>query len=97
MFERVYPVSEMVANNLVLTGYKHPSSFGKWDPVKVGVPLFKIGEAMQKMYCLKAVNAIPIASCTYVVYTLLKQDYTLHSFHSQQFFVVAHRCSVGAY
>ena len=37
MFERVYPVSEVVASKLLLTGYKHPSSFGKLDPVKVSV------------------------------------------------------------
>ena len=35
MLERVYPVSEAMAAKLLLTGYKYPSSYSKWDPVKV--------------------------------------------------------------
>ncbi|XP_076819346.1 adenylate kinase 9-like isoform X2 [Clavelina lepadiformis] len=34
-FERVYPVSEALATKMLSTGYKHPSTFGKWDPVGV--------------------------------------------------------------
>lgn len=35
MFERVVPVSEKLALKMLQSGYKHPSRFGKWCPVKV--------------------------------------------------------------
>ncbi len=34
-FERVQPISEKLANKMLQTGYKQPSRFGKWCPVKV--------------------------------------------------------------
>ena len=33
LFERVYPVSAALAKRLISSGHKHPSVFGKWDPV----------------------------------------------------------------
>ncbi|XP_078492449.1 adenylate kinase 9 [Ciona intestinalis] len=35
MFERVYPLSIEVSDKMVHSGFKHPSSFGRWDPVKL--------------------------------------------------------------
>lgn len=35
MFERVYPINERLANKMLQTGYKQPSKFGRWCPVKV--------------------------------------------------------------
>ncbi|XP_077973287.1 adenylate kinase 9-like [Styela clava] len=35
LFEKVFPVSFELASKMLLTGYKHPSSFGRWDPVKL--------------------------------------------------------------
>ncbi len=35
MFERVYPVKEKVALKMLKTGYKQPSRFGRWCPVRV--------------------------------------------------------------
>jgi len=34
---KAYPVSMELANKLLLSGYKHPSTYSKWDPVKVRV------------------------------------------------------------
>jgi len=36
MFERVYPISEKLAMKMLATGYKQPSRFGRWCPVRVG-------------------------------------------------------------
>ncbi|XP_075253347.1 adenylate kinase 9-like [Convolutriloba macropyga] len=33
IFERVYPVSMALAKRLLNSGHKHPSIFGRWDPV----------------------------------------------------------------
>ena len=35
LFERVYPIPEKLAARMLQVGYKHPSRFGKWDPVTV--------------------------------------------------------------
>ncbi|XP_059153856.1 adenylate kinase 9-like isoform X2 [Physella acuta] len=35
IFERVYPISEQQANLMLQMGYKYPSRFGRWDPVKL--------------------------------------------------------------
>ncbi|KAI8520846.1 adenylate kinase [Branchiostoma belcheri] len=35
MFERVYPLSEKLARKMLDVGYKQPSCFGMWDPVKM--------------------------------------------------------------
>ena len=35
MFERVYPINEKLARRMLQTGYKQPSKFGRWCPVKV--------------------------------------------------------------
>ena len=35
IFERVYPISENLARKMLQTGYKQPSRFGRWCPVKV--------------------------------------------------------------
>ena len=40
MFERVYPVNERLANKMLQTGYKQPSKFGRWCPVKVLLSVF---------------------------------------------------------
>ena len=37
IFERVYPISEKLAVRMLQVGYKQPSRFGKWDPVKVSL------------------------------------------------------------
>ncbi|XP_033125059.1 adenylate kinase 9-like isoform X4 [Anneissia japonica] len=34
LFERVYPIKESVAKKMLEVGYKHPSRFGRWCPVK---------------------------------------------------------------
>ena len=39
IFERVYAISENVATLMIQTGYKQPSRFGRWCPVKVWVSL----------------------------------------------------------
>lgn len=36
VFERVYPINEKLALKMLATGYKQPSRFGRWCPVKVG-------------------------------------------------------------
>jgi adenylate/nucleoside-diphosphate kinase len=35
MFERIYPISEAMARRMLQTGYKQPSRFGRWCPVRV--------------------------------------------------------------
>ena len=35
LFERVYPISEKLAIKMLNAGYKQPSRFGRWCPVKV--------------------------------------------------------------
>ncbi|XP_056422277.1 adenylate kinase 9 isoform X3 [Hyla sarda] len=35
LFEKCYPVSLSLANNMLHVSYKHPSIFGRWDPVKL--------------------------------------------------------------
>lgn len=35
MFERVYPISERLAEKMLKSGYKQISRFGRWCPVKV--------------------------------------------------------------
>lgn len=35
MFERVYPISEKLADKMLKSGYKQLSRFGRWCPVKV--------------------------------------------------------------
>lgn len=35
LFERVYPISEKLAKKMLQSGYKQPSRFGRWCPVKV--------------------------------------------------------------
>jgi adenylate/nucleoside-diphosphate kinase len=35
IFERVYPISEKLIRKMLMTGYKQPSRFGRWCPVKV--------------------------------------------------------------
>jgi len=37
MFERVYPISEKLAMKMLATGYKQPSRFGRWCPVRVSL------------------------------------------------------------
>ncbi|KAH3738545.1 hypothetical protein DPMN_045182 [Dreissena polymorpha] len=44
MFERVYPISEKLAMKMLATGYKQPSRFGRWCPVRV-----KEGDCIQTM------------------------------------------------
>ncbi|XP_041351641.1 adenylate kinase 9-like isoform X3 [Gigantopelta aegis] len=44
IFERVYPVSEKVAKRMLQAGYKQPSRFGRWCPVKLSD-----GECIQPM------------------------------------------------
>lgn len=36
LFERVYTISERLAKKMLTVGYKQPSRFGRWCPVKVG-------------------------------------------------------------
>lgn len=35
IFEKCYPISFPLAQKMVISSYKFPSSFGQWDPVKV--------------------------------------------------------------
>ncbi|XP_075453717.1 adenylate kinase 9 isoform X2 [Ascaphus truei] len=35
LFEKCYPVSFALANKMLYLSYKHPSIFGRWDPVKL--------------------------------------------------------------
>ena len=35
LFERVYPIPERLALRMLQVGYKQPSHFGRWCPVKV--------------------------------------------------------------
>lgn len=35
MFERVFPISERLAQKMLTIGYKQKSRFGQWCPVKV--------------------------------------------------------------
>ena len=35
IFERVYPISEKLADRMIAVGYKQPSKFGRWCPVQV--------------------------------------------------------------
>ncbi|XP_071818767.1 adenylate kinase 9-like isoform X4 [Apostichopus japonicus] len=35
LFEKVYPIKEHVAQKMLQIGYKHPSRFGRWCPVKL--------------------------------------------------------------
>ena len=44
IFERVYPISERLAIRMMQTGYKQPSRFGRWCPVKVGMGLRRINQ-----------------------------------------------------
>ena len=37
IFERVIPISEQLANKMIRRGYKQPSRFGRWCPVKVSL------------------------------------------------------------
>ena len=37
LFERVYTISERLAHRMIQTGYKQPSRFGRWCPVKVRI------------------------------------------------------------
>ena len=37
VFERVYPINEKLARKMLFSGYKQPSRFGRWCPVKVRV------------------------------------------------------------
>ena len=40
LFERVYTISERLAHRMIQTGYKQPSRFGRWCPVKVRIFCF---------------------------------------------------------
>ena len=40
LFERVYTISERLAHRMIQTGYKQPSRFGRWCPVKVRIKTF---------------------------------------------------------
>lgn len=44
MFERVYPLNEKLAKKMLQSGYKQPSRFGRWCPVKV-----RDGDCIQPM------------------------------------------------
>lgn len=35
MFERVYPITEKLADHMIAVGYKQPSRFGRWCPIQV--------------------------------------------------------------
>lgn len=35
IFERVYPIGEKLAMKMLAVGYKQPSRFGRWCPVRV--------------------------------------------------------------
>jgi len=37
IFERVTPINEQLANKMIRRGYKQPSRFGRWCPVKASV------------------------------------------------------------
>lgn len=41
LFERVYTISERLAHKMIQTGYKQPSRFGRWCPVKVRFLCFR--------------------------------------------------------
>uniref|UniRef100_A0A8D0GJC1 Adenylate kinase 9 n=1 Tax=Sphenodon punctatus TaxID=8508 RepID=A0A8D0GJC1_SPHPU len=35
IFEKCYPISMSLAHKMLVFSYKHPSSFGQWDPIKL--------------------------------------------------------------
>ncbi|XP_074845222.1 adenylate kinase 9 [Carettochelys insculpta] len=35
IFEKCYPISLPLAHKMLVLSYKHPSSFGQWDPIKL--------------------------------------------------------------
>ena len=37
IFERIYPISEKLANRMIHMGYKQMSRFGRWCPVRVNI------------------------------------------------------------
>ncbi|XP_078504661.1 adenylate kinase 9 isoform X3 [Lissotriton helveticus] len=37
LFEKCYPISLELANKMLRLSYKHPSIFGRWDPIKLSV------------------------------------------------------------
>ncbi|XP_069090617.1 adenylate kinase 9 isoform X2 [Pleurodeles waltl] len=37
LFEKCYPISLELANKMLHLSYKHPSTFGRWDPIKLSV------------------------------------------------------------
>ena len=49
LFEKAYPVKEHVAKKMLQIGYKHPSRFGRWCPVKVGDCILLISQMMKNM------------------------------------------------
>lgn len=50
LFEKVYPVKEPVAKKMLQIGYKHPSRFGSWCPVKVGYQDVRCPRAKYEVY-----------------------------------------------
>jgi len=56
IFERVYPVSVALAKRLLNSGHKHPSIFGKWDPV----------DLLNKNACVQPLQTPATPSCAAV-------------------------------
>lgn len=46
MFERVYPISEKLAMKMLSAGYKQPSRFGRWCPVRVSWVLLTLSNSL---------------------------------------------------
>lgn len=68
IFERVYPLNDRQSKRILQVGYKQPSRFGRWDPVKM-----KEGDCIQPM-CGPGFQSFPCFYRSHVYFLSSKQN-----------------------
>lgn len=82
IFERVYPIGEKLATKMLSLGYKQPSRFGRWCPVRVN-------RGLLNAFCLRLTLNSKIR-LAFILYNMYSYDgvymFSLHKTSVLNFF-----------
>jgi len=81
IFERVFPISVEAANRMLHTGYKHPSSFGKWDPVLVSDVVDCVTDCPSPLKDFSACARTACSSTPFFLISVISNEFASENMH----------------